>query len=220
MTAAPGLRFALGMAAAFAALAGARARAEGELPPERPTTPYSATIRNTYDIRRPGGGSSGGDTIEIRVSGARSLEVSRIMEAKSVILDLEKQEAIEFDPKAPDKVAERFQLNDVTSTYIQGRAGLAAYNPSWPAPKIIGEDKVAKQKCTVLHYAKPEEDGIAACVSKEGVVLRAKIKYPDYERTIEALDFDAGKQDEKWFRAPDGFKVVEAAGPEEASPAE
>jgi hypothetical protein len=220
MTAAPRLRFALGMVAAVAALVAGRVRAEGELPSERPTTPYRATIRNTYDISRPGGGSSGGDTIEIRVSGARSLEVSRIMEEKSVILDLEKQEAIEFDPKATDKVAERFRLNDVTSTYIQGRAGLAAYNASWPAPKIVGEDKVAKQKCTVLHYAKPEEDGIAACVSKEGVVLRAKIKYPDYERSFEALDFDAAKQDEKWFRPPDGFKIVEGAGQEDTEPSE
>jgi len=220
MTAEPGLRLALGIAAAVAALVAVRARAEAELPPERPTTPYSATIRNTYDIRRPGGGSSGGDTIEVRVSGARSLEDSQIMEEKSVILDLEKQQAIEFDPKATDKVAQRFGLNDVTSTYIQGRAGLAAYNPSWPAPKIIGEDKVAKQNCTVLHYAKPEEDGIAACVSKEGVVLRAKIKYPDYERSFEALEFDAGKQDEKWFRPPDGFKIIDAAEPEEATPGE
>ena len=220
MTAAPGLRLALGIAAAIAALTAMRARAEGELPPERPTTPYSATMRNTYDIRKPGGGSSGGDTVEIHVSGARLHEKASIMQQKSAIVDMEKHEVIEFDPKATEKVAARFSLNDAPIPYVQGRAGLAAFNPQWPAPKFVGEDKVAKQKCTVLHYGKPEEDGIAACVSKEGVVLRAKIKFPDYEREFEALDFDAGKQDEKWFRPPDGFKIVDAAEPEEAAPTE
>ena len=88
---------------------------------ERPTTPYSATMRNTFSITEPGGGKSGGDTVEIRVSGARLLEDSRIMEEKSVIVDMEKHEA---------------------------------------------------------------------------------------------LDFDAGKQDEKWFRPPDDFKVVEDARPD------
>ncbi len=202
------------------ALGAVPARAEDVLPPERPTTPYSATMRNTFSITKPGGGSSGGDTVEIRVSGARLLEVSRIMEEKSVIVDMEKHEAIEFDPKATDKVAARFPLNDAPIPYIQGRAGLAAYDASWPAPKIAGTDEVAKQKCTVLHYGKPEEDGIAACVSKQGVVLRAKLVFPNYEREFEALDFDAGKQDEKYFRPPEGFTVVEGAGPEDAEPTE
>jgi hypothetical protein len=214
-----GLHLVLGITAATGALA-TSARAAGELPPERPTTPYSATIRNTFSITEPGGGKSGGDTVEIRVSGARLLEKASIMEETSAIVDMEKHEVIEFDPRATEKVAVRLPLNDTPIPYIQGRAGLAAYNPEWPAPTIAGEDKVAKQKCTVLHYGKPEEDGIAACVSKEGVVVRAKIKFPNYEREFEALDFDAGKQDDKWFRAPDGFKVVEGAGPEEAAPAE
>jgi hypothetical protein len=137
-----------------------------------------------------------------------------------VIVDMEKREAIEFDPKATEKIAARFPLNPAPIPYIQGRTGLAAYDPEWPAPKIAGTDEVAKQKCTILHYGKPEEDGIAACVSKEGVVLRAKIKFPDYEREFEALDFDAGKQDEKWFRPPEGFQLVEGAGPEDAEPTE
>jgi hypothetical protein len=216
----PDLYLALGIAVATVALGAAPARAEDELPPERPTTPYSATMRNTFSITKPGGGSSGGDTVEIRVSGARLLEDSRIMEEKSVIVDMEKHEAIEFDPKATDKVAARFPLNDAPIPYVQGRAGLAAFDTSWPAPKIAGKDKVAKQKCTILHYGKPEEDGIAACVSKEGVVLRAKLKFPNYEREFEALDFDAGKQDEKYFRPPDDFKVVEGAGPEDAEQTE
>ncbi len=220
MTAAPGLRLALGIAVAVAALVAVRARAEAELPPERPTTPYSATIRNTFSITEPGGGSSGGDTVEIHVSGARLHEKSKIMEQKTAIVDIDKHEVIEFDPKATDKVAARFPLSDTPIAYVQGRAGLAAYNPEWPAPKVAGEDKVAKQNCRVLHYGKPEEDGIAACVSKEGVVLRAKIKFPDYEREFEVLDYDAGKQDEKWFRAPEDFKVEEGAGPEDAAPAE
>jgi hypothetical protein len=152
--------------------------------------------------------------VEIRVSGARLLEDSQIMEEKSVIVDMEKREAIEFDPKATEKIAARFPLNDAPIPYIQGRAGLAAYDPEWPPPKIAGTEKVAKQKCTVLHYGKPEEDGIAACVSKEGVVLRAKIKFPNYEREFEALDFDAGKQDEKWFRPPEasGRRKCRAGG--------
>jgi hypothetical protein len=175
---------ALGIATAAIVLGAAPARAEDELPPERPTTPYSATVRNTFSITKPGGGSSGGDTIEIRVSGARLLEESRIMEEKSVIVDMEKHEAIEFDPKATDKVAARFPLNDAPIPYIQGRAGLAA------------------------------------CVSKQGVVVRAKIKFPNYQREFEALDFDAGKQDEKYFRPPDDFKVVEGAGPEDAEQTE
>jgi hypothetical protein len=215
----PDLSLALGIAAAVA-VGAASARAEGVLPPERPTTPYSAKMRDTFSITEPGGGSSGGDTVEIRVSGARLLEDSQIMEEKSVIVDMEKREAIEFDPKATEKIAARFPLNPAPIPYIQGRTGLAAYDPEWPAPKIAGTDEVAKQKCTILHYGKPEEDGIAACVSKEGVVLRAKIKFPDYEREFEALDFDAGKQDEKWFRPPEGFQLVEGAGPEDAEPTE
>jgi hypothetical protein len=220
MTTRPVLSLALGIAAAVVALGAAPVRAEEPLPPERPTTPYRATMRNTFSITEPGGGSSGGDTVEIRVSGARLLEDSQIMEEKSVIVDMETREVIEFDPKAADKVAARFPLSDTPIPYIQGRAGLAAFNASWPAPKIAGTDEVAKQKCTILHYGKPEEDGIAACVSKEGVVLRAKLEFPDYEREFEALDFDAGKQDEKWFRPPEGFTVVEGAGPENAEPTE
>lgn len=216
----PDLSLAVSIAAAAVALGAAPARAEESLPPERPTTPYSAKMRNTFSITEPGRMSSGGDTIEIRVAGARLLEDSQIMEEKSVIVDMEKREVIEFDPKATDKVAVRFPLNDAPIPYIQGRAGLAAYDPEWPAPKIAGTDKVAKQTCTVLHYGKPEEDGIAACVSKEGVVLRAKLVFPSYEREFEALDFDAGRQDEKWFRPPEGFQVVDGAGPEDAEPAE
>lgn len=216
----PDLSLSLGIAVAVVALGAAPARAEESLPPERPTTPYSATMRNTFSISEPGRMSSGGDTIEIRVSGARLLEDSRIMEEKSVIVDMEKHEVIEFDPKATEKVAARFPLNDAPIPYIQGRAGLAAYGASWPAPKIAGTDEVAKQKCTVLHYGKPEEDGIAACVSKEGVVLRAKLKFPNYEREFEALDFDAGKQDEKYFRPPEGFQVVDGAGPEDTEQTE
>ena len=211
----PDLSLGLGIAVAVVALGAAPARAEESLPPERPTTPYSATMRNTFSISEPGRMSSGGDTIEIRVSGARLLEDSRIMEEKSVIVDMEKREVIEFDPKATDKVAARFPLNDAPIPYIQGRAGLAAFDASWPAPKIAGTDTVAKQKCTVLHYGKPGENGIAACVSKQGVVLRAKLEFPNFEREFEALDFDAGKQDEKWFRPPDGFTIVEGAAPED-----
>ena len=131
MTTRPVLSLALGIAAAVVALGAAPARAEEPLPPERPTTPYRATMRNTFSITEPGGGSSGGDTVEIRVSGARLLEDSQIMEEKSVIVDMEKREAIEFDPKATDKVAARFPLNDAPIPYIQGRAGLAAFNASW-----------------------------------------------------------------------------------------
>jgi len=206
---------ALNIAAAAIALGAAPARAEDALPPERPTTPYRATMRNSFSITEVGGGESGGDTVEIRVSGARLLEVSKIMEEKSLIVDTEKHEVIQFDPKATDKVAARFPLNDAPIPYIQGRAGLAAFDASWPAPKIAGTDTVAKQKCTVLHYGKPGENGIAACVSKQGVVLRAKLEFPNFEREFEALDFDAGKQDEKWFRPPDGFTIVEGAAPED-----
>jgi len=214
------IRVALGMAASVAALAAVGACAESERPPERPTTPYSATIRNTFSISEPGAGSSDEDTVEIHVSGARLHEKSKILEVKTSIVDIDKHEVIEFDPKATDKVATRLALKDIPVPYIQGLAGLAAHNPEWPAPKVVGEDKVAKQNCSVLHYGNPAENGIAACVSKEGVVLRAKIKFPDYEREFEALDFDAGKQDEKWFRPPDGFKIVDAAEPEEAAPTE
>ncbi len=193
------------------------ARAADALPPEHPTTPYSATIRNSFSITEPSGGSSGGDTVEIHVSGARLYEESKLLDAKTAIVDVDKHEVLEFAPKGADKIAARFKLNDTPIAYVQGRAGLAAYNPEWPAPKLAGEDKVAKQKCSILHYGKPDEDGIAACVSKEGVVMRAKIVFPNYEREFEVLDFDAGKQDEKWFRAPEGFKVEEGAGPEEAA---
>lgn len=191
------------------ALGGATAYAADELPPEHPTTPYRARMRSTFSITEPGGGRSGGDTVEIRVSGARLFEDSQIMEQKSVIVDAESHTVVEFDPKAEEKVAARFPLNDAPIPYIHGCAALAAFDPKWGAPKIAGRDEVAKQKCTVLHYGDPEKDGVAACVSKEGVVLRAKIVWPDYEREFEALDFDAGKQDEKWFQPPEGFSIVE-----------
>jgi len=82
--------------AACAALAGPPARAAGELPPERPTTPYRAKVRNTYSIVEAGGGRSGGDTLEIRVSGPRLFEDPQIMEEKTVIVDTEKREVLEF----------------------------------------------------------------------------------------------------------------------------
>jgi hypothetical protein len=191
----------------------APALAEESLPPERPTTPYRAMIRNTYSITEPGGGKSGGDTLEIRVSGPRLREQSQIMEEKVFLVDTAKREVIQFDPKAADKKAERFELNDAPIPYVDGRAALAAFDPSWPPPTVAGQDKVAKQKCTVLHYGKPDEDGIAACVSKEGVVLRAKMVFPNAEREFEALEFDPGKQDDKHFAPPKEFAV---AGEDEA----
>lgn len=201
------------------ALAGAPAIAEDALPPERPTTPYRALIRNSYSITEPGGGKSGGDTLEIRVSGPRLVEKSQLLDQKTAIVDTLKHEVIEFDEKGKDKVAARFPLNDAPIPYIDGRTALAAYDSGWPAPTVAGKDKVAKQKCTIIYYGKPGENGITACVSKEGVVLRAKIDIPDYQREFEALEFDAGEQDEKHFAPPKDFEVVGAGeGAEEAQP--
>ncbi len=76
---------------------------------------------------------------------------------------------------------------------------------------MTGEDKVAGEKCTKLEYGNPAENGIAACVSKQGVVMRAKIVFPGYEREFELLDFDAGKQDEKYFLPPKDYKVQDAS---------
>lgn len=198
---------------ALVVLTAGRAGAEPELPPERPTTPYRAEVRNSYEIREAGGGKSGADTLEIHVSGPRLFERSKLLDEKSVIVDTEKREVLEFDEQAAgdERVAAKFALNDTPIPYVHGRTALAAFDTSWEAPKIAGEDKVAKQKCTVLHYGNPAESGVAACVSKDGVVLRAKIVFPDYEREFEVLDFDAGKQDEKWFQPPEGFRLAEGA---------
>lgn len=202
--------------ALIAAVAPARAADETALPPEKPTTPYEAEVRNTYDIRTPSGGSSGGDTLEIHVSGGRLYERPKIMGETTAIVDTDKKFVIEFDAKGADKVAAKFPLNDAPIPYIGGRAALAAFEPAWPAPKVVGEDKVAGQKCTKLEYGDPAENGIAACVSKEGVVMRAKIKFPDYEREFELLEFDAGKQDEKWFAPPKDFTVQDNSAVEPA----
>lgn len=203
--------FPLAPAAAAALLAAAPARAAGELPPERPTTPYRAEIRNTYSIVEEGGGRSGGDTLVIRVSGARLFEDSQLMEEKSVIVDTEKREVLEFDPDAEEKLAARFELNDAPIPYVHGRSAIAAIDPAWGAPRVVGEDEVAKRNCTLLEFGRPDEDGARACVSKEGVVLRLRLVWPGYEREFEALDFDPGRQDEKWFRPPKGFTIVDGA---------
>jgi len=195
--------FVLGSAAAASA-------ADETLPPEKPTTPYEATVRNSFDIRRPGGGSTGSDTVEIRVSGARLYEKSKLLPEKAVIVDAEKQTVIEFDPDTKDdpKVAGRFDLNDAPIPYLHGRSAIESYDASWGTPKIAGEDKVAKQKCTVLHYGDPATRGVEACVSKQGVVMRMKIVMPDVEREFEIIDFDDDAPNEKWFRVPEGFQVV------------
>lgn len=194
-----------------AALAPRLARAEDALPPERPTTPYRAEVRNVYQISRPGGGSGCGDTIEIRVSGPLLYEDSKIMEEKTVIVDTDKREVVEFDADAEgaERVAARFGLNDAPIPYVGGRAAIAAIDPAWGPPRIAGREKVAKRECTVLHWGEPEEDGAVACVSKEGVVLRARLVWAGYEREFELLDFDPGEQDEKWFRPPQGYSVVD-----------
>lgn len=198
-------------ACAFALGGAAGADAADEaLPPEKPTTAYEATVRNSFDIRRAGGGSTGSDTLDIRVSGARLYEKSKLLPEKAVIVDTEKREVIEFDPDTKDepKVAGRFDLSETPIPYVHGRSAIAAYDASWGPPKVAGEDEVAKQKCTVLHYGDPATNGVAACVSKQGVVMRMKIVVPDYERDFEILDFDDDAPDEKWFRVPEGFQVV------------
>ena len=214
------LRLALCATAVATVASPALAAEDALLPPERPTTAYKAQIRNTYSITEPGGGKSGGDTLEIRVSGSRLYEKPQIIGETTAIVDAEKREVIEYDEKGTDKVAKKFPLNDTPIPYIGGRSALAAFDPEWPAPKVAGEDKVAGETCTKLEYGNPAENGIAACVSKEGVVLRAKMVFPDFEREFEALDFDAGKQDEKWFRPPEGFQLVDGAGPEGAEQTE
>lgn len=197
----------LRMLAATLAWVAPAAWAEEALPPERPTTGYHAKVRNSYSIMRPGGGSSGGDTLDIRVSGPRLYEDAQIVEEKTFLVDTAKREVIEFEADAADKIATRMELNDTPIPYVDGRVALAAYDTSWGPPKVAGKDKVAKRECTVLHFGKPDEDGIAACVSKEGVVLRAKFLWEGYEREFEVLDFDPGDQDDKWFHPPKDFKI-------------
>lgn len=198
-------------ACAFVLGSAAAARAADEtLPPERPTTPYEATVRNSFDVKRAGGGSAGSDTLDIRVSGARLYEKSKLLPEKAVIVDAAKREVYEFDPDTKDepKVAGRFELGDMPIPYVHGRSALAAFDPSWGPPKIAGEGKVAKQECMVLEYGDPVANGVTACVSKQGIVMRMKLVIPDYEREFELLDFDDGAPDEKWFRVPEGFEVV------------
>lgn len=196
--------------AVAAAVAGTARAADEALPPERPTTPYEATVRNSFDISRPGGGSTGSDTVDIRVSGARLYEKSKLLPEKAAIVDADKREVIEFDPDTKDepKLAGRFELNEAPIPYIHGRSAIESFDPSWGPPKIVGQDKVAKQKCTVLHYGEPASNGVVACVSKQGVVMRMKIVLPGYEREFELLRFDDDAPDEKWFRVPEGFQVV------------
>lgn len=205
----PGPRLLL-VSALAASLAAPPAGAATELPPEQPTTPYRAKVRNSYSMFEGGSGRSGGDTIEIRVAGPRLYEKSRIMEEKAVIVDTEQRTVLEFDPKDQEKIAARFALNDAPIPYVGGRAAIAAIDPAWGEPRVAGQDKVAKRGCTVLEYGTPE-DGAVACVSKEGVVLRLRLAWPGYEREFEVLEFSPGRQDEKWFQPPKGFQVVEGA---------
>lgn len=83
--------------------AGERARAQEPLPPGRPPTAYHAVVRDVYDIRRPGGGSSGGDTLDFRVSGPRLYDDARIMENKNLLVDTSEREVLEFDPGGQDE---------------------------------------------------------------------------------------------------------------------
>jgi hypothetical protein len=198
------------LASALAAVLAAPLALAAELPPERPTTPYRAVVRNSYSMFEGGSGRSGGDTIEIRVAGPRLYEKSRIMEEKAVIVDTEQRSVLEFDPKDEERIAARFGLNDAPIPYVGGRSAIAAIDPAWGEPRVTGEDKVAKRGCTVLEYG-TAEDGAVACVSKEGVVLRLRLAWPGYEREFEILDFSPGRQDEKWFQPPKGFQVVEGA---------
>lgn len=96
--------------------------------------------------------------------------------------------------------------------YVDGRAAIAAVDPAWGAPRVTGVDAVAKRSCTVLAFGDPVEDGATACVSKEGVVLRLRMVWPGYEREFELLEFAPGRQDEKWFQPPRGFRVVDGNG--------
>jgi hypothetical protein len=183
--------------------------ARADLPPERPTQPYHATMRSVYEVSEPGHMSSGGDTVEIRVSGRRLYEKSKIMEEKAVIVDMEARTLLEFVPGAAEKVAKRLTLGTQPIPYVTGRTSFA----EWGEPTVAGEEKVAKRKCTLLHYGEPEEDGAAVCVDEVGIVLRAVVKLPGYERTIEALEVDTGDQDEKWFQPPKGYTVVDETQP-------
>jgi hypothetical protein len=209
-------RFLAGFAVVLPFLAlGVGARAD--LPPERPTDPYEATMRSVYEISEPGHMSSGGDTVEIRVSGRRLYEKSKLMEEKAVIVDMEARTVLEFVPGAEEKVAKRLTLGSQPIPYVTGRSSFA----EWGEPTVAGEEKIAKRTCTLLHYGKPEEDGAAVCVDATGIVLRAVVKLPGFERTIEALEVDTGEQDEKWFRPPEGFTIVDETQPaEEAEAAE
>jgi hypothetical protein len=36
--------------------------------------------------------------------------------------------------------------------------------------------------------------------------------WPGYEREFELLEFAPGRQDEKWFQPPKGFRVVDGEG--------
>ncbi len=193
----------------LAALAVPAARA-ADLPPAKPTVPYSATYKTNADEKVDGGQVvAEGDTIVVRVSGPRYRQESQIMRREVVIVDEEKKQGLEFVPGNPRKSATRFPIAGGGNPYIAGRSALAT-----EAPKIIGTDKVAGQSCTVLRYGDPEKEGIAACVTDQGIVVKARLKGPNGERTMEAVAVTVGPQDPAMFLPPADFKVIEEKVPD------
>jgi hypothetical protein len=191
--------------AAVLVLAPALAHAADELPPNRPQTPYQGVFAVTFKGEiAPRQDHEFDDQLTISVSGRRLLQESKAGSPRMTLMDLAKGEVLEFDPEDPGKVVERVAPEDVPPVvFVDGSSVFEEFG----TPEAVGNEQVAGQSCTLLSFGDPEKEGAQACVTGDGIVARARLRLPGFERSWTAQSLETGPVPDSRFALPEGFEA-------------
>jgi hypothetical protein len=189
--------------ALLALLSASAGRAAEELPPNRPRVPYQGVFAVAFKGEiAPREQHEFEDQVTIAVSGRRLLQESRAGNPRMTLMDLAKGEVLEFDPEDPDKVVERVAPEDVPPVvFVDGSSVFEEFG----APEAVGNEQVAGQPCTLLRFGDPEKEGAEACVTPDGIVARARLRLPGFERSWTAESLTKGPVADSRFALPEGF---------------
>ena len=180
-------------------------RAEDELPPSKPQAPYHARYEVGYSDEQTAEARAAyfSGSVTVWVSGSRMRQESSVGYPAVMLVDAAKREVLEFDPEDETTAVERSEQDETPLLYLDGRTVFEDLG----APQAIGIEQVAGQPCTLLQFGNPQEEGAIACVTKDGIVARAELRLPGLRRDWKASEIEVGKQKDRHFALPKGFRV-------------
>lgn len=202
----------LALSALSALFLAATAPAADELPPSRPSSPYEGVFEVAFKGEiAPQEETEFEDTLTVVVSGQRMQQESKAGDPKRTLMDLAKGEILEFDPEDPDRTVARVDIADVPPVlFVSGSSVFEEFG----APQAVGNEQVAGHACTLLRFGDPEQEGALACVTSDGIIVRARVRVSRFERSWQATKLAVGPVSDERLGLPDGFVAPGGRGQE------